>query len=111
MMVAERVARGVAKMDQHYPGWWRKIDCGTLNIMSPCNCILGQVNPGVGVIGFLHGLNKLEIKPTPGIPFDYGFSGSTNTAAEWKRVIAHRLAEDAMAELNAVPEPVEVEAR
>lgn len=52
--VAERVAAGVAWLDQHDPGWWREdaqgrgephesgpIDLGRLLMRNPCRCVLG----------------------------------------------------------------------
>ena len=41
---AKRVAAGAAHLDVREPGWWRKIDLGRLDLASPCNCVLGQLN-------------------------------------------------------------------
>lgn len=44
--LAERVKLGEAWLDQHYPGWYKAIDLGTLELSS-CNlCVLGQVWSG-----------------------------------------------------------------
>lgn len=39
----ERVEKGAAFLDKHYPGWWEHIDLGTLEISSCTTCVLGQV--------------------------------------------------------------------
>lgn len=52
---AARVARGIAWLDDHDPGWWREdaptrpgvdrsrpIDLGTLDMDDPCGCVLGH---------------------------------------------------------------------
>jgi len=38
-----RVKRGAALLDQHYPGWAEKINQKTLDMISSCRCILGQL--------------------------------------------------------------------
>lgn len=48
--IAERVATGVAFMDEHDPGWWEAdaspaIDLDTLDLGLPDRCILGQRCP------------------------------------------------------------------
>lgn len=37
-----RVARGAAHLDQVRPGWFNRIDVGTLTLSSPCRCVLAQ---------------------------------------------------------------------
>lgn len=39
-----RVARGAAHLDQVRPGWFTRIDVGTLTLHSGCRCILGQLH-------------------------------------------------------------------
>lgn len=41
--VQERVARGVALLDEVRPSWWRKVALDRLAMESCSNCILGQV--------------------------------------------------------------------
>lgn len=41
--VEERVARGVAWLDEHRSGWEKIIDLPKFDIVSTCNCVLGQV--------------------------------------------------------------------
>jgi hypothetical protein len=40
---AERVARGVARLDAHRPEWRRRLSFSMLDMESPTLCILGQV--------------------------------------------------------------------
>lgn len=39
----ERVARGVALLDEHVPDWRDRIDPNRLNMIDGCRCVLGQV--------------------------------------------------------------------
>lgn len=40
---AEAIANGAALLDEQFPGWWRQINVGQLQL-SDCNlCILGQI--------------------------------------------------------------------
>lgn len=45
--VAERVAAGAAHLDEQETGWWERIDLDRLNLMSPCRCVLGQLDTGM----------------------------------------------------------------
>lgn len=45
--IKERVARGAAWLDEKYPGWFLKIDLGTLDLSRCTQCVLGQVYTGV----------------------------------------------------------------
>jgi hypothetical protein len=40
--IAERVAAGAEWLDVNRPGWVDRINLETLNLSSPCRCILGQ---------------------------------------------------------------------
>lgn len=64
--VAERVARGVALLDQVMPGWFTKIDLPRLRMAAIEHCILGQVyghyHDGVRVLGLDNAA------PPPGYP-------------------------------------------
>lgn len=40
--IAERVAAGVAWLDQNRPGWVQRINLDTLDLGDPCQCVLGQ---------------------------------------------------------------------
>lgn len=41
--IAPRVADGVLYLDHHRPGWAFLVDLATLDLASPCLCVLGQV--------------------------------------------------------------------
>lgn len=41
--VEARVARGAAWLDEHEPGWERRIDLALLALKDSCRCVLGQV--------------------------------------------------------------------
>lgn len=38
-----RVAKGAAHLDTVRPGWFNRIDVGTLTLHDPCGCIVGQL--------------------------------------------------------------------
>lgn len=42
---AGNVARGAGWLDEHFPGWERRVDVGLLDISRPNACICGQVVP------------------------------------------------------------------
>ena len=57
----ECVTQAAEWLDNHHPGWERKIDLSTLDILDPCNCILGQTLKGlVGCIpGYTIGMDQI----------------------------------------------------
>ena len=76
----ERVAKGVALLDEVKPGWASKVVVNRLNLESPLSCILGQVygnfRIGAEVLGWnwdaddrivpiSHGVLALEDKTKP----------------------------------------------
>ncbi len=44
--IEQRVAAGAAWLDEHEPGWERRIDLATLDLASSCRCVLGQLFAG-----------------------------------------------------------------
>lgn len=40
--IRRRVESGAALLDIEFPGWVDKVNIATLDLESPCNCILGQ---------------------------------------------------------------------
>lgn len=42
----QHVMVGAGLLDQHYPGWARRIDIGTLRLASADHCICGQLGNG-----------------------------------------------------------------
>lgn len=104
--VAERVARGVALLDEHKPGWAKRIDLDALHMSGCLSCVLGQVfadeaadvDQAAGIeygTGYDAGCEYLGIEGTDDL---YGFDltgiGDTwaGLTAEWRRVIAGRQA-------------------
>lgn len=54
-----RVQRGAAHLDVVRPGWFNRIDVGTLTLSDPCGCIVGQLCGGywlgLELLGIKHG--------------------------------------------------------
>lgn len=82
--VAERVARGVALLDEKRPGWAMEIELSVLDVRSPCFCILGQTFGS-----YRGGTEELDDGSSPLIPSTAGFDALT---AEWVHVITDRRA-------------------
>lgn len=101
--IEERVESGARWLDEHRPGWWRRIDLDTLDLGDPCKCVLGQEygdfsyapvdnlgHPSVAGKGF----NALAfIAP---LPIDYAAAEKEldDLTAEWCRLIEHRRVDD-----------------
>lgn len=41
--IKERVAAGAALLDERMPGWEQDVNPHTLDLSSPCHCVLGQI--------------------------------------------------------------------
>jgi len=41
-MFEKQIARGMAWLDENFPGWVEKIVLENLNLGSSCDCVLGQ---------------------------------------------------------------------
>lgn len=65
----ELVAKGAAHLDVVRPGWWNRIDVGTLTLHDPCGCIVGQLS---GNQDFFRGCDSLEIDNPLALGFDTG---------------------------------------
>lgn len=52
-----RVDKGIAFLDEKVPGWRDKINRETLEVYSPCSCIIGQLYSG----HYCQGLTQLGI--------------------------------------------------
>lgn len=81
--LAERVAKGVERLDKRGPLYWRRrVDPDTLDLRSPFCCVLGQVYGS-----YTEGLDALEL----GSSVDYGFNSYgydwSELTNEWKRVL------------------------
>lgn len=88
MSVQKSVQRGVALLDEKYPGWYKKINPATIDISTLNYCILGQVYGDFGL-----GCAALG---TPNI-FTHGFVSlfhHRQLEDEWRTVIAKKRLQD-----------------
>jgi hypothetical protein len=46
--ISERVARGVALLDEHVPNWLETFDLSRFSLRSGCNCVIGQLWTAAG---------------------------------------------------------------
>ena len=91
--IAERVAAGAAFLDEHDPGWDRRIDLERLWLGSCANCILGQRHGD-----YSDGIEWLWSKRFGDDPTTLGFmfawtpdgDDADDLTAEWKRFITER---------------------
>jgi hypothetical protein len=93
--ISERVARGVAWLDDNVLGWQNRIDVGQLILSSPCRCVLGQlfgeymdaplVDEGGDVAGADYGFNAYGHSPERDAEY-------VDLEVEWRRVITERRA-------------------
>jgi len=89
--IAERVAAGVALLDEKRPGWDQYIDLDWLDISRGRRCVLGQLYGGDATGAGALGLKWIETvhrgfdryRGEPNVVFD-------ELTAEWKRVITER---------------------
>lgn len=88
-----RVAKGAAHLDRVRPGWFNRIDTGTLALRDPCGCIIGQLGDGMYRRGFVE-LNITSVVP---FGFDLPWGGPDNPSNfqllqdAWIEAIADRL--------------------
>ncbi|HWP38979.1 MAG TPA: hypothetical protein VNL18_15640 [Gemmatimonadales bacterium] len=82
------VQRGVRWLDRHRPGWENLIDPETLDLGSPCRCVLGQLDGDFFEASWAAGLSKAGTARL-GLSAPQGASYPSLTAA-WKRVIRAR---------------------
>lgn len=83
--VAERVALGVALLDEKCPDWVNRIDLSRLDIASCNRCILGQLFGDFG-----RGYEPLDIWTAEPYGFMPEYEQIEAMQAEWVRVIADR---------------------
>ena len=100
--IQARVACGVALLDEKLPGWVERIDLDTLNLASPCRCILGQtwdLPVGVDYTAFALHADALDIDGDEEVAYGFNAGGEDwfedegeydALTAEWKRVILAR---------------------
>ena len=84
--VEERVAAGAALLDDRRPGWFKDIDCGSLDIASAQACVCGQLFES-----FYVGIRELDID---GHSQEYGFAVGASTVSEinaaWRDLIVQK---------------------
>lgn len=104
--IPERVARGVALLDQKRPGWEQEIDLDTLDISKPCFCVVGQMyksyfSPFEAGAVDLVGWDAYDYDDNAPALIEHGFSGVRSAdddgefdalTVEWNRVIRARRA-------------------
>lgn len=95
----ERVARGVAWLDEIRPDWRDRVTLPELRLTSACNCVLGQVfdEPGYPEPGFNIAIDRyltLTEAQNFGFDVDSRYAGTTRERewgalqAEWERVLS-----------------------
>lgn len=102
LSIPERVAAGAAWLDEKYPAWIDRIDVDTLNVASPCKCILGQAfgdydtspydarwSPTGGYAARDRGFNVDVWDEMPYVEEEAEYADLT---AEWRRLIESRRA-------------------
>lgn len=101
MTIQDRVARGVALLDERSPGWVNKVSLNKLNMWSSADCIVGQVlgnycagirvlgldTKGAANHGFQADLGTRITLPAPPALLDLVARDYTALTAEWRRVI------------------------
>ncbi len=101
--ITERVERGAALLDEKRPGWWRDTDLATLDIRSPCGCILGQLGTQLGDEGrlsrFATGLDAVCLDGPEAR--DYGFDWGVEISDDAWEAEAERLVGGECAALTA----------
>lgn len=93
--IPERVARGVALLDEKLPGWDGRIDLDNLDLTNACDCILGQEFDDPFRDGYYVGLDELFSGSTDEA-IQHGFNVDTGgiewslLEVEWRRVVLAR---------------------
>lgn len=90
----ERVARGVALLDEKRPGWERLIQLGSLNLSTCHECVLGQLGGTFGT--FLGAMFPQTSHPERmDLAYRCGFyahgEGYSTLQSEWVRAIEARI--------------------
>jgi hypothetical protein len=116
LTIEQRVANGVAWLDENVPGWLDRIELPTLDMKSDCRCVIGQVVgkynriiEDSGSARLLDNVRLISFEEAARLGFDavervsargdFGAGESENLAfadefaalqSEWTRVIAAR---------------------
>jgi len=79
----QRVARGVALLDERVPDWRERIDIGRLDMLDGNACIVGQIQHSLDPEDWSpwhHGLERLLLEENSSEPHDHGFITEQNDA-------------------------------
>ena len=72
----QRVARGVALLDERVPDWRTRIDTDRLNMLDGTACVVGQLQHSLDPAGWSpwqYGLDRLGLVADSSEPHDHGF--------------------------------------
>ena len=69
-----RVEKGVALLHEKRPGWYRRVDVGTLDLRSCPYCVLGQLGGGYRVLSGYKNPSRTAIAELGISGPEYGFS-------------------------------------
>ena len=83
--VQDKVACGVALLDEVYPGWDQKINLARLDIRDCGRCVLAQLYGDYDT-----GLDRPRLSSV--VPSSHSFAGAHEVTVEWRRVILERRA-------------------
>ena len=93
--IAERVAIGVAWLDEHEPGWVSRIDLDTLEMGDCGQCICGQLVGNFQAALKRWGHNPFAVTTSDWVEahgFDVSYGGYPSLNTAWRRVITERRA-------------------
>jgi len=92
--IAERVAAGAALLDEREPGWAERLDLDRLDIMSSCDCVVGQRHGGYGAGLTALGLVEESSARDVELGFHWGarFEDIDPLNAAWRALITERRA-------------------
>jgi hypothetical protein len=90
--IAERVAAGAAFLDEHDPGWFRRVHVASLRLEDCFSCVLGQLAGR-----YDDGLDEYGLDAVRSVDLGFGELGFLVAdcnygalTAEWARVIRER---------------------
>jgi hypothetical protein len=101
MGIKANINRGIKRLDEMIPNWFKKIDAEELHMCSDSACIAGQLGKGDPY----KTLKKLKLNYNDGDAEKYGFMPDRHeegeAAALWKKAIAKRLKDGGVVKATA----------
>jgi len=74
-MFEQQIAKGASLLDEKWPGWENVISLDTLDIGSSCDCVIGQLYPGIEFPGVTYELFPIgDLMPRVYKMREYGFA-------------------------------------